>query len=196
MMKRFNRKRLTISLALIILVILLIVFINMDLVTLSKYESQVTSQNTLRTAVYLLNDTYQTMTIKLPDVIPDNGQYTYSFSISNFTATAHSDTNLKYRLHIRTTTNMHIDYDLFDGLDVDTASSCVLSSSSSQDSDGTFFKHILTDYKTMLYSQDKTDNYTLLFTFSDDYKDAIYSGMAEYIEINIESAQILQSDTP
>lgn len=194
-MKRFNRKRLTISLVLAVSVILLIIFVSMDVFTLSKYETQVTSQNTLRTAIYLVKDSYDTITVKLPDVIPDNGQYEYAFSISNYTATAHSDTNIKYRIHIRTTTNTHIEYKLFDTLDIENATPYMLSNSITQDSDGTYFRHILTDYKTMLYSQDKIDYYTLQFTFSDDYKDAMYSGLAEYIEINIESSQILQSDT-
>jgi hypothetical protein len=63
-----------------------------------------------------------------------------------------------------------------------------------------------TDYKTMLYSEDKTDNYTILFTFPEDngvasgelrenYRESKYSGIAELIEITIESKQILASDS-
>ena len=167
----------------------------MDVFTLSRYESQVTSQNTLRTAIYLVNDEYDTITVKLPDVIPDNGQYEYKFSVSNFTATEHSDTNIKYRIHIRATTNMHITYNLFKTWNLTGATTCIVSNSSSQDNYGTYFRHILTDYSTMLYSEDVTDYYTLVFTFSDDYKNATYSELAEYIEINIESKQILASDT-
>ena len=46
----------------------------------------------------------------------------------------------------------------------------------------------------MLYSEDKTDNYTLLFTFPDDFKNSKYSGIAELIEINVESNQVLSTD--
>jgi len=194
-MRRFNRKRLTISLVLFSLVAILMILISMDVFTLSRYETQVSSEHSLSTAVYLLKDTYNTLTIKLPDVVPDNHQYEYRFSVSNYTATEHSDTNLKYRIHIRTTTNTEIEYDLIDNWEVNDGQSVVISNATSQDSYGTYFRHILTGYKTMLYTEDKTDQYTIVFTFSDDFEDAKYSEIAEYIEVNIESSQVLQSDT-
>ena len=190
----FDSRRLKISFVFIFLVILLMFFFNLDIFTLSRYESSVTSSNSLVTAVYLLNDSYQTVSVKLPDVIPDNNQYAYTFSVSNYNATSHSDTNLKYKIHIRTTTNMHIDYDLFNTLDIENAESCVVSNTTLPDEDGTIFRHILTDEKKFLYSMDEIEYYTLLFTFPDEYDDYIYNGLVDYIEINIESSQILKTD--
>ena len=194
-MKMFNKKRLSISLMLFILVGLLLIFLSMDIFTSSRYETAVTSQNSIRTAIYLLDDTYQTVNVRLPDVVPDNSQYKYSFSVSNYNEDDHADTNIKYRVHIRTTTNMEIEYDLFNTLDIDDAESYVSSNTVVQDYNGTHFRHIYTAYNTMLYSEDKTDYYTILFTFPDDFINSRYSGIAEMIEINIESAQILDSDT-
>ena len=178
-MKMFNKKRLSISLMLFILVGLLLIFLSMDIFTSSRYETAVTSQNSVR----------------LPDVVPDNSQYKYSFSVSNYNEDDHADTNIKYRVHIRTTTNMEIEYDLFNTLDIDDAESYVSSNTVVQDYNGTHFRHIYTAYNTMLYSEDKTDYYTILFTFPDDFINSKYSGIAEMIEINIESTQILDSDT-
>jgi len=194
-MRMFNKRRLIISLSLFILVAILLYLINMGVFTLSRYETTVSSQNSIRTAIYLLDDTYQTVSVRLPDVIPDNNQYAYQFSISNFNDDQHSDVNLKYRIHIRTTTNLEIEYELYDTLDIEDATSCISSNTIVQDYNGTHFRHIYTKYSTMLYEDDVTDNYTLLFTFPDDFKDAQYSGIAEMIEINVESAQILQNDT-
>ncbi len=194
-MKMFNKKRLSISLMLFILVGLLLIFLSMDIFTSSRYETAVTSQNSIRTAIYLLDDTYQTVNVRLPDVVPDNSQYKYSFSVSNYNEDDHADTNIKYRVHIRTTTNMEIEYDLFNTLDIDDAESYVSSDTVVQDYNGTHFRHIYTAYNTMLYSEDKTDYYTILFTFPDDFINSRYSGIAEMIEINIESTQILDSDT-
>jgi len=132
----------------------------------------------------------------LPDVIPDNRQYTYSFSVSNYTATRHSDTSVKYRIHIRTTTNTEIQYELFNTLDIEEAESCISSNEIVQDYYDTHFRHIYTDYYIMPYDEDITDDFTILFTFSDDFQDAKYSGIAELIEITVESSQILDSDTP
>lgn len=199
-MKRFNRKRLILSMSLLVLVIVLLIFIGMDVFTQSRYESVATSQNNISTAIYLLDDSYQTINVQLPDIIPDNNQYAYSFSVSNYNGDDHSDTNIKYRIHIRTTTNMEIEYDLFDTLDYENGTSCVDSNAIVQDFHGTHFRHIYTDYSTMLYEDDVTDYYTILFTFPENtetinYKDAKYSGIAELIEINIESSQMLDSDT-
>ena len=213
-MKYFSSKRLIISGVFIVLVVMLLVLISSDLFTYSRYETNVTSQNSITTAVYLLDDEYQTINVRLPDIIPGNNQYTYSFSISNYNEDLHSDTNLKYRLHIRTTTNLNIDYKLYDsdGSNLQNATPITVTSSVDQDVYGTYFNNIYTDYETMLYSEDKTDNYTIVFTYpvnptispvptitptptpSINYKDAKYSGVPELIEITIESKQILQSD--
>ena len=120
-MKEFNRRRLIISGVLLILVIVLIVFLKLDIFTYSIYEKQVTSNNDLNTAVYLLDDSYQTITVRIPDVIPSNNQYLYTFAVSNFKDDKHCDTNLEYVVHIRTTTNLRIDYELYNTLDIDDA---------------------------------------------------------------------------
>ena len=190
----FNKKRLITSGLFCILIVALLLFISSDIFTYSKYETHLESQNSITTAIYLLNDEYQTVNVKLPDVIPGNNQYAYSFSISNYKDDAHSDTNLKYRIHVRTTTNVNIRYELYNTLNIQNASSNILTYNTSPDSDGTYFNDIYTDYKTMLYSEDKTDNYTLLFTFPDDFKNSKYSGIAELIEINVESNQVLSTD--
>lgn len=194
-MRIFNKKRLIISGVFSILVILLIVLFGTGGFTLSRYETHLTSQNSITTAVYLLSDEYETINVKLPDVIPGNNQYEYSFSVSNFNDDLHADTNLRYRVHIRTTTNADIEYELYNTLNIENAPTDIASSSTDQDIYGTYFNNFYTNYKTMLYSEDKTDYYTILFTFPNDFKDAKYSELAELIEINIESNQILATDT-
>ena len=96
-MEKFNKRRLVISGVLLVLVIVLMIFIDTDVFTFSKYERTVTSNNDLNTAVYLLDDKYQTITVKIPDVIPSNNQYLYTFSVSNFKDDVHSDTNYQHQ---------------------------------------------------------------------------------------------------
>ena len=193
-MKKFNRRRLIISGVLLILVIVLIVFLKLDIFTYSIYEKQVTSNNNLNTAIYLLDDSYQTVTVRIPDVIPSNNQYLYTFAVSNFKDDKHCDTNLEYVVHIRTTTNLRIDYELYNTLDIDDAESIITSNNIELDSDGTYFRHILTNKKIMHYNSNETEYYTVLLNLPSDYKDAKYSGVPEVIEINIESRQVLDSD--
>ena len=76
----------------------------------------------------------------------------------------------------------------------DMTTDLVESTETRADDDGTYFRNMITDEKTMLYSENRTEYYTLLLTFPVDYKDSIYSGIPELIEINILSRQILDSD--
>jgi len=193
-MKRFDKKRLWMSVTLSILIVFLLFMTTLDLFTYSRYETVVSASNAINTAIYLLNDEYQTIQVRLPDVIPSNNQYAYTFSVSNYTATEHSDTNLKYKIHIRTTTNMPIQYELFKTLDIEEADSYILSQDITPDEDGTYFRNIYTEENIFRFDEDKIDYYTILFTFPYEYNDYLYSGFADYIEINIESSQILATD--
>lgn len=193
-MKMFNKKRLKISLCLSFLIILLIALMQLNLFTESRYESIMTTSDAINTAIYLLNDEYQTVPVKLPDIIPSNNQYTYTFSVSNYNSDAHSDTNLRYRIHIRTTTNMEIEYDLFKTLNIANANSCIITDEVIQDEYDTYFNSMYTGYTTFYYNQNNIDYYTILFTFPAENNDYIYSGFADYIEINVESNQILSTD--
>lgn len=193
-MKAFNKKRLIISGIFVLLVIVLLIIVSLDIFTYSRYETVVTSQNSITTAVYILDDKYQTINVKLPDVVPGNQQYEYSFSVSNFNEDLHADTNLKYHIHVRTTTNMAIEYQLYNTLDIENAPSAIVSNLISPDNDGTYFRNILTSERTMLYSENKTDYYTILFTFPTDFIKAKYSEVAELIEINVISSQMLETD--
>ena len=195
MKNKFDSQRLKLCITLMFLVIILFACLNLDIFTISRYETKIASSNNITTAIYLLNDEYQTISVRLPDVIPSNNQYIYTFSVSNYKDDRHSDTNIKYKVHIRTTTNMPIEYDLFKSLNIEEeVESCVVTNEVKPDSDGTIFRHIYSDEERMLYSEDKTEYYTLLFTFPDEYTEYIYNGLVDYIEINIESSQILKTD--
>ncbi len=193
-MKMFDHRRLKIAITFSILVFVLILLLSLDAITFSRYETVVTSSSALDTAIYLVNDQYQTVQVKLPDIIPSNNVYQYSFSVSNYNDDDHCETNLIYRLHIRTTTNLHIDYDLYKTLNIQNAESYVLSDDVVLDSYGTYFRHIYTEENEFLYTEDEIDYYTLVFTFSEDYNDYEYNSNVDYIEINVESRQELDSD--
>lgn len=193
-MRVFDHQRLKLAITFSILVLILIVLLSLDTVTFSRYETVVTSSSALDTAIYLVNDQYQTVQVKLPDIIPSNNVYQYSFSVSNYNNDEHCETNLIYRLHIRTTTNMHIEYELYKTLTIQNAESYILSNDVILDADGTYFRHIYTEENEFLYTQDEIDYYTLVFTFSEDYNDYEYNSNVDYIEINVESRQKLSSD--
>ena len=193
-MRMFDHRRLKMAISFSVLVMVLILLLSLDMVTFSRYETRVTSSSALDTAIYLVNDTYQTVQVKLPDIMPSNNVYQYTFSVSNFNEDEHCETNLLYKLHIRTTTNMHIDYELYNTLDIQNAESCILSDDTVLDPDGTYFRHIYTEEVEFLYTQDEIEYYTLVFTFPSQYNDYEYNSNVDYIEINVESRQKLSTD--
>ena len=101
-MKMFDHRRLKIAITFSILIFILIVLLSLDTITYSRYETLVSSSSALDTAIYLVNDQYQTVQVKLPEIIPSNNVYQYTFSVSNYNEDEHCETNLIYRLHIRT----------------------------------------------------------------------------------------------
>ena len=201
-MRLLDNRRLKIALTFTILVIVLLYLLSLDTITFSRYESTISSTSGLSTAIYLVNDEYQTVSVKLPDVIPSNRQYKYTFSVSNYNDDEHCETNLKYRVHIRATTNMPIVYDLYKVEDLEDdlndAETYILDNDDILDSYGTYFKHIYTEENTFYFDEDNIDYYVLVFTFPDDTQEGEYNyeynSNIDYIEINIESQQILSTD--
>lgn len=193
-MKVFDHRRLKIAILFSVLLFVLILLLSLDTITISRYETLVTSTSGIDTAIYLVNDEYQTIQVKLPDIIPSNNQYQYTFSVSNYNDDEHCETNLLYKLHIRTTTNMPIQYELYKTLDIQGAESYILSNDVIADRNGTYFRHIYTEENEFLFSEDEIDYYTILFTFPSQYNDHEYNSNVDYIEINVESRQKLSSD--
>ena len=193
-MSLFNRKKFfkfnKITFLLIVLVLLLCV---MPL-TFSKFETEKSGDIIIPHAFYVLDDTVISETISLPEIIPSNNQYLYYFSISNFNDERRTETNLKYDLSIRTTTNIPITYDLFKGVSVDNNTSIITSNQVVADDYGTFFRTILTPTEYFGFDSDQTNNYVLLINFPAGYNDSDYQNLFEMIEININSQQILSTD--
>ncbi len=194
-MKKFNKKRLKLLVVFSVLITFLLIAINNISFTQSRFETEIASNSALNTAIYLLNDQYQVVNVKLPDVIPSNNQYKYTFSISNYNNTKHAETTLAYDLSIRTTTNMPIEYDLYETLDITNAPSIITSNTVTLDADGTYFRHIETSGgDTFAFDEDCINNYTLLFTFPSEYNDEVYQSLIDYIEIKVDSHQVLSTD--
>lgn len=193
-MSLFNRKKFfkfnKITFLLIVLVLLLCV---MPL-TFSKFETEKSGDIIIPHAFYVLDDTVISETISLPEIIPSNNQYLYYFSVSNFNDERRTETNLKYDLSIRTTTNIPITYDLFKGVSIDNNTSIITSNQVVADDYGTFFRTILTSTEYFGFDSDQTNNYVLLINFPAGYNHSDYQNLFEMIEINIDSQQILSTD--
>ncbi len=193
-MSLFDRKRIIEFNKITLLVIILLVLLYTIPLTFSRFETKKSGDIIIPHAIYLLEDTVISETVSLPEIIPSNNQYIYYFTVNNFNEERRTETNLKYDLSIRTTTNIPITYDLFKGTSVDNNTSIITSNNVLRDDDGTFFRIIKTNTEYFNFNVNQTNNYALLITFPEGYNDSVYQDLFEMIEINIESNQVLSTD--
>ncbi len=180
-----NNNRLKIEIiALFILLALLCLLIPF---TLARFRTEARGDAPIDIAFYLLNDTYTHQNITLDEMKPGD-EKSYTFTVSNTDGTNRSEVTLDYEVLIRTTTNLPLEYELYEvvsGSDTD----AVLSSNIVADDDGTYFKEIKTSSETFDYSSDQTKLYKLKVKYPAAQKDHKYQGFCESIEINILSKQ-------
>lgn len=163
--------------------------------TFSKYETNMNSTADIQTAFYVLKTDYQYQTIKLPDIIPSDDPYVYTFSVSNNKDGNRLETRLAYNLSIRTTTNLPLTYELYkNATDLTTATSIKTDDEVREDEYGTYFRYITTNTDYFSYLYDETNTYTLVINFPKKYNDYTYQGLVEFIEITFDSRQLTDND--
>lgn len=216
----------------VVTIILIIYKILCD--SFSLFESQATSDANIDIAFFLVNDRYSisstdetsegatpyTRSIKIADIQPgDTKEYTiwvsnYGFYDANgqLLESDHvegaekkvADTNIKYNINIKTTTNLPLEYKLTTTTGVTeerTETTILRESESPSDTDGMYFKNIYSaNEKKLLFNnnsegiaQGQQDTYKLQVTFPNEgeWKDARYQDIVEYIEVSIDAEQII-----
>ena len=192
MLKSDNTGRLIFELG--ILFVLLISLAVLIPFTLSRFKTEARSDVEVEIAFYLVNDKYQYENIKLEDIIPRAEDYTYDFSVSNTDGVNRTETALTYDVEIITTTNLPLTYDLLLRDDNGNYSSIVTSDVVDLDEDSSYFRTINTATRDFGFDVDETNYYRLVVNFPLEYKDSIYQGISENIEIRIHSRQLLPGD--
>lgn len=153
----------------------------------SKYNSLVSSNARGSIAFYVIDVGYQSSQLSLDNISPRNSAYEYTFSVSNYKNNKHLETNAKYHIVIRTTTNLNLNYSLvLDERELNYNQEIY------QDSDGMYFRIIKTDDLIFSYDENQDDNYTLLINFPIEYLNSSYQDILENIEILVYSEQIVE----
>ena len=180
----------------VVLVMFLLFYLAIKLfqVAYSAYESTAKLNANINKALYLITDKGMDFNIDLDKIEPSTEPYVYKFSISNFDGGRHSEVDLEYQLNIKTTTNLPLTYELYRNENYDDANATNLfdQQKTIQDEDGAWYNYLEgTEKYQFLYTEDKTDIYTLVVYFPEEYKkDTTYSDNLENIEVEIKSNQI------
>lgn len=175
----------------VILLVCFILVIRIFTLALSKYESQVEANANVDIAFYLLKEDYQTMTLNLDSVLPQENKYVYYFSIGNQDGEKRAQIDLEYNLKIRTTTNLPITYNLYENAS-EGKINVITSNTVDKDEYGTYFRNIQTAAVTLRYKTPETRYYQLEVSFPQNYNTTNYQDIIELIEITVSSHQLVQ----
>lgn len=140
-------------------------------------------------AKFIFNtDSLDELEIPLIDLNPGDEEE-YTFSISNNLLENISDVSIEYKLTIKTYRTVPLDIVLYKIVD-DTEELLLIC-------DDTYTynsSHELvcnTEMQSMIHSEEQLDTYKLKITFPSEYNSVIYSDLVDYINIEIDSFQVL-----
>lgn len=156
--------------------------------SLSKFTSLVSSDVKGSIAFYVIESDYQTAEINLDKIVPSDTAYEYKFSVANYDNDKRLETNAEYHIVIRTTTNLNLEYELYEN---NSTESVILSKELIKDNDGTYYYVIKTDTEYFGFTKNQINYYTLSVKFPLEYIDFDYQDIIESIEIIILSSQIV-----
>lgn len=180
-----SKKKNTLYIKLIILILCLLIIVRIFSLVLSKYETEANSSADVDIAFYLFNEDYKTMTLNLAKLVPQNNAYRYIFTIGNQEGEQTAEIDLEYDLSIRTTTNLPLTFELYMN-----GENIVKSNEITQDEQGTYFRIITTDTQGLAYKEPKTNQYELVIYFPANYNTTNYQDIIEMLEINVNSRQL------
>ncbi len=170
--------------------IFLIIVLGITLLVLQRtgaiFQTTTESEASLDIAFYCIEEDYQSMTLKLDDIIPRTAPYTYNFSVSNNNGTKRTETNLTYDLTIRTTTNLPINFSLYD---TNNGATLIGIETITQDDDNTYFRYINIPQREFGFVNNQTDNYRISIVLPTTYRSDEYQDIIELVEINVDSKQ-------
>ncbi len=176
-----------------ILVIILAILTLLIPITYSVFKTDTSSDFKLDTAFYILKSDYYSKQIKLDDISPSDTAFVYDFSVSNYDGEKRLETLMDYDLEIITTTNLPLSYELYMNEEYsDTANDIIISDSILADSDGTYFRYLKTDTERLSFEDNITNYYHLVVKFPKMYESFEYQDILEYVEIVIDTKQVIE----
>ena len=126
------------------------------------------------------------MNLKLEDIVPRSASYIYNFTVSNNNGSKRTETALTYDLTLRTTTNLPLDFKLFD---INSSPVQISTEVIGLDDDNTYFRTITVPQREFGFVNNETDSYRIEINFPAEYNLEHYQDIIELVEINVDSKQ-------
>lgn len=191
-----HNKKIRLYIKMLIIIFCFIIGIQIFTLTISRYESKTASNADIDIAFYLFKEDYKSMNLNLGKIVPREEPYIYIFEITNEEDGKIADIDLEYSLELRTTTNLPLNYKLYMNEDYKNQNSnnMIISQIDEKDEYGTYFKKIKTDNQILLHGQAMSNIYTLVVEFPKQYNVEQYQDILEFVEINVNSTQIIDEE--
>lgn len=157
--------------------------------TLAKFESSLSGNVIGSIAFYVIDSEYQTEEIKLDEIAPRDEEYVYKFTVANFNKEKRLETNAKYNIVVRTTTNLNLEYRL---LKNNKENDAFVDKKLIQNEDGMYYNIMKTEYEKFGFKENQINEYELRIKFPKDYSNFNYQDVIESVEIIILSEQIVE----
>lgn len=171
----------------IILIICILCLIKLPS-SLSRFNSSIDSEAKSGIAFYVIESNYQTKEINLDKITPSDTPYLYNFSVANYNEEKRLETKAEYHIVIRTTTNLNLEYELYEN---NSKESAIVSRELVTDKDGTYYYVMKTDKEYFNFNENQINYYTLSVKFPLEYSNYEYQNIIESLEIIILSSQVM-----
>lgn len=175
----------------IIILLILIVILSVVGSILARYRSKGTSAKELEIAYYTIDTGSSTQRIKLDSMVPRKESYDYGIIISNYSENGKdSETAIEYTIQIRTTTNLPLQFYLYDDNEKKMQKTNLITNTRPEsDEDGMYYITMVTDLKEFGLGKEE-HNYTISIVFPEEYKtNAEYADVIELVEVTVDSKQ-------
>lgn len=180
------KNKILITLAIFIFVSILYIFKVPN--ALSRFTSLLSGDVEGSIAFYVIDSDYQVTEINLDEIVPSNTPYEYAFTVSNYDSEKRLETNAEYHIVIRATTNLNLEYELYEN---NSNTSALISKEVVVDEDGTYYYVMKTDTEYFGFVKNQKNYYTLSIKFPLEYINFEYQDIIESLEIIILSSQIV-----
>ena len=154
--------------------------------TLAYYHASGESNLHLDLAYSLLNTTEDVIDIPLTNIIPDGNYHSYDFAVMNYDGDKLIDINMDYTITFMATTNLPIEYKLYDSEGVEIE----LTNQIEKDKYGTPFYVFKTPTFHVGYKEKVMTKYTIKYKLDNIYSSDKYQNIIELLSIKIDALQV------
>lgn len=190
----FDKKKFILATKIISLFLFLVLIINLISVAYSKYESHAEMYANANVAFFIIDSGTYENSISIKGLTPSSDPFLYTINVYNFKGNKRSKVDLEYNIKFETTTNIPLSYEIIRNETYTENSTNIISNERFRQDGQMYYKVLeINDRYDLPFSQNKTDQYTIVVHFPEMYKQYpdLYQGKVELISVIINAEQVV-----